>query len=268
MSPTTSTPSTTATPSVPQTLAGKVAVVSGSNSGIGLAIARELASRGANIVINYPFPSLSADATAVAASLPTKSVAICADMSTVEGPRTLADATFQEFGHIDILVNNAALAINLPFEEQTMEHWDSLVNLNSRGTFLLTQHTLRHLPPAGGRIINICSVSSRGPPPLQTIYAGTKGMVDSFTRVWAKELPPKYGCTVNAVSPGPTATEGFLAAGEEAMKVLQPTVDATPAGKRMGKPEEVAFAVAFLCEERAGGGNGQHLFVNGGLFID
>ncbi|RYO84652.1 hypothetical protein DL766_005660 [Monosporascus sp. MC13-8B] len=218
MSLTTSTPSTIATPSVPQTLAGKVAVVSGSNSGIGLAIARELASRGANIVINHPFPSLFADATAVAASLPTKSVAIRADLSTIEGPRTLADATFQEFGHIDILVNNAALAINLPFEEQTMEHWDSLVNLQSRGTFLLTQHTLRYLPPAGGRILNICSVSSRGPPPLQTIYAGTKGMVDSFTRVWAKELPPKYGCTVNAVPPGPTAAEGFLAAGEVAMK--------------------------------------------------
>ncbi|KAJ9130220.1 hypothetical protein NKR23_g12289 [Pleurostoma richardsiae] len=88
-------------------------------------------------------------------------------------------------------------------------------------------------------------------------------MVDFFTRVWAKELPPKYGCTVSAVSPGPTATEGFLSAGEEAMKVLQPTIDATPAGKRLGESEEVAFAVAFLCEERAGWVNGQHLFVNG-----
>ncbi|KAJ9130723.1 Oxidoreductase [Pleurostoma richardsiae] len=253
--------------SVPQTLAGKVAVVSGSNSGIGLAIARELASRGAHVVVNYPYPSLSADAAAVAASLPTTSVALCADVSTVEGPKALVDAAIHHFGYIDILVNNAALAINLPFEEQTLDHWDTLVNLNARGTFLLTQHTLRHMTRPAGRIVNICSVSSRGPPPLQTIYAGTKGMVDSFTRVWAKELPPKYGCTVNAVSPGPTVTEGFLAAGDEAMKVLQPTIDATPAAKRMGTPEEVAFAVAFLCEERAGWVNGQHLFVNGGLFI-
>jgi NAD(P)-dependent dehydrogenase (short-subunit alcohol dehydrogenase family) len=153
-------------------------------------------------------------------------------------------------------------------EEQTLEHWDSLVNLNGRGTFLLTKEVLPHLPKVGGRIVNICSVSARGPPPFQTIYAGTKGMVDSFTRCWAKELPPKYGCTVNAVSPGPTMTDGFLAAGEEAMKVLQPTIDATPAGKRMGKPEEVAYAVAFLCEERSGWVNGSHIFVNGGLYVD
>jgi NAD(P)-dependent dehydrogenase (short-subunit alcohol dehydrogenase family) len=242
--------------------------VSGSNSGIGLAIVRELSSRGAHVVINYPLPSLSAEADAAAASLPTPGVALCADMSTIEGPKSLADATFRHFGRIDIVVNNAALAINLPFEEQTMLHWDSLVNLNARGTFLLTQSVLPHLTRTRGRIVNICSVSSRGAPPLQTIYAGTKGMVDSFTRGWAKELPPKYGCTVNAVSPGPTATEGFLAAGEDAMKVLQPTIDATPAGKRLGKPEEVAFAVAFLCEERAAWVNGQHLFVNGGLFIN
>ncbi|KAK1767555.1 hypothetical protein QBC33DRAFT_587026 [Phialemonium atrogriseum] len=254
--------------STPQTLAGKVAVVSGSSSGIGLAIGKELASRGAHIVLNYPFPSLSAAATAAAAELPTKSTAVCADLSTVEGPKTLIAAAVEEFGRIDILVNNAALAINLPFEEQTMEHWDSLVNLNGRGTFLLTQQTLPHLTRGSGRIVNICSVSARGPPALQTIYAGTKGMVDSFTRVWARELPPKYGCTVNAVSPGPTATEGFLGAGEEAMKVLQPAIDATPAARRMGRPDEVAYAVAFLCEERSRWVNGEHLFVNGGLFVD
>lgn len=255
-------------PQAPGSLLGKVAVVSGSNSGIGLAIATELADRGAQLVINYPFPSLAAEADAIAAGLPTKSIAVCADLSTVDGPKALADAAAAAFGRIDILVNNVALAVNLPFEEQTMDHWDQLVNLNGRGTFLLTQKTLPHLPESGGRIVNICSVSARAGPPLQTIYAGTKGMIDSFTRVWAKELPPKYGCTVNAVSPGPTATAGFLAAGEEAMKVLQPTIDATPAGKRMGKPEEIAFAVAFLCEERAGWVNGQHMFVNGGLHID
>ncbi|EPE04044.1 short chain type dehydrogenase [Ophiostoma piceae UAMH 11346] len=255
-------------PQAAGSLLGKVAIVSGSNSGIGLAIATELADRGAQLVINYPFVSLAAEADTIAAGLPTKSIAVCADLSTVDGPQVLADAAAAAFGRIDILVNNVALAVNLPFEEQTLDHWDQLVNLNCRGTFLLTQKTLPHLPKSGGRIVNICSVSARAGPPLQTIYAGTKGMVDSFTRVWAKELPPKYGCTVNAVSPGPTATAGFLAAGEEAMKVLQPTIDATPAGKRMGKPEEIAYAVAFLCEERAGWVNGQHMFVNGGLYID
>ncbi|KAF2195070.1 NAD(P)-binding protein, partial [Zopfia rhizophila CBS 207.26] len=188
-------------------------------------------------------------------------------MSTTDGPGSLIDAAVSYFGRIDIVVNNAALAINLPFEEQTLEDWDRLVNLNGRGTFLLTQAALPHLTRGSGRIVNIVSVSSRAAPPLQTIYAGTKGMVDSFTRVWAKELPPKYGCTVNAVSPGPTATEGFAAAGEEAMVTLGPTIEATPVEKRLGKPEEIAYAVAFLCEEKARWVNGEHLFVNGGLFV-
>ncbi|CAK7234566.1 hypothetical protein SCUCBS95973_008979 [Sporothrix curviconia] len=251
-----------------QTLRDKVAVVSGSSSGIGLAIAQELASRGAHVVINYPFLDMKDAADAAAASLATSGLAVCADISTVDGPGALIAETVANFGQVDILVNNAALAVNLPFEEQTMDHWDQLVNLNARGTFLLTQATLPHLSGRGGRIVNIVSISARAAPPLQTIYAGTKGMVESFTRVWAKELPPKYGCTVNAVSPGPTMTDGFRAAGEEAMKVLGPTIAATPAAKRMGEPEEIAYAVAFLCEERARWVNGEQLFVNGGLYVD
>ncbi|KAH7039031.1 short chain type dehydrogenase [Macrophomina phaseolina] len=254
---------------VEQTLEGRVAIISGSSSGIGAAIARELSSRGATVVINYPFPSLSSEGQKVADGLhPRPALAVEADISTTTGPATLVAATIKAYNRLDIVVNNAALAVNLPFEEQTLEHWDRLVNLNARGTFLLTQAALPHLTRGSGRIVNIVSVSARGAPPLQTIYAGTKGMVDSFTRCWAKELPPKYGCTVNAVSPGPTMTDGFAAAGEEAMKVLQPTIDATPAGKRMGDPSEIAFAVAFLCEERARWVNGEHLFANGGLFVD
>lgn len=103
---------------------------------------------------------------------------------------------------------------------------------------------------------------------MQTIYAGTKGMVDSFTKCWAKELPPKYGCTVNTVSPGPTRTEGFAAAGEDAMKILQPTIDITPCGNRMGESSEIAFAVASLCEEQASWICGTHLVVAGGLYVD
>ncbi|KAJ9635916.1 hypothetical protein H2201_000089 [Coniosporium apollinis] len=253
---------------VDQTLAGRVALISGSDSGIGAAIAEELSARGASVVINYPLPSLRAKAEALARSLPTRSIVVEADLSTVTGPQILVDSAVAEYGKLDIVVNNAALAINLPFEEQTLEHWDQLVNLNGRGVFLLTQAALKHLTRGSGRIVNIASVSSRGPPPMQTLYAGTKGMVDSFTKVWAKELPPKYGCTVNAVSPGPTMTEGFRNAGEEVMKILQPTIDATPVAKRMADPTEIAFAVGFLCEERARWVNGEHLFVNGGLFID
>jgi NAD(P)-dependent dehydrogenase (short-subunit alcohol dehydrogenase family) len=252
----------------PHTLAGKVSVISGSSSGIGKAIAFELSSRGAHVTINYPFPALRDDAEAIVRSMPSPALAVCADIGTPTGPGDLIQATVAEFGFVDIVVNNAALAVNKTLEGHTLADWDLLVNLNGRGTFLLTQAALPHMRKPGGRIVNICSASSRAAPPMQTIYAGTKGMVDSFTRVWAKELPPKYGCTVNAVSPGPTHTEGFAAAGEEAMKVLQPTIDAIPVGPRMAAPSEIAFAVAMLCEERGRWINGVHLHANGGLFVD
>ncbi|KAL1884784.1 hypothetical protein Plec18167_002376 [Paecilomyces lecythidis] len=249
-------------------LAGKVAIVSGSNAGIGAAIIAELNSRGAYTVINYPFPHFRDEAEKLISSLKAPAIAVEADLSTVSGPQKLVDATVAKWGKIDILVNSAGLAVNKPFEEQTLDDWDLVVNLNGRGTFLLTQAALKHLTKGGSRIVNIVSISSRGPPPGQTIYAGSKGMVDSFTRCWAKELPPKYGCTVNAVSPGPTKTAGFADAGEEQMKILQPTIDQTPAGARMGEPSEIAYAVAFLCEERARWVNGEHMVVCGGLFVD
>ena len=210
----------------PTPLQGKVAIVSGSDSGIGAQIARDLSIAGAHVVVNYPYPTpeLTKRANDLVSSLPTPGLAVEADLSTTTGPQALIDATVKQYGKIDILVNNAGLAVNLPFEEQTLEHWDLLVNINGRGTFLLTQAALKHLVPKGGRIVNICSISARESPPMQTIYAGTKGMVDSFTRVWAKELPPKYGCTVNSVSPGPTRTEGFEAAGEGFMKIMGPVM--------------------------------------------
>ncbi|OQE16384.1 hypothetical protein PENSTE_c024G05099 [Penicillium steckii] len=253
-----------------QTLAGKVAIISGSSSGIGAAIVRELSSRGANTVVNYPFPNLQDEAENVISSLPSPSSAIAveADMSQIESAQKLIDAAISKWGRLDILINSVALAVNKPLEEQTLDDWDRLVNINGRGTFLLTKAALPHLTKGSGRIVNIASISARGPPPNQTIYAGTKGMVDSFTKCWAKELPPKYGCTVNAVSPGPTQTEGFAAAGEEQMKVLQPIIDQTPVGPRMGQPDEIAYAVGFLCEERARWINGAHLIASGGLFID
>ncbi|KXT01809.1 hypothetical protein AC578_2003 [Pseudocercospora eumusae] len=254
--------------STKRTLEGKVAVISGSSSGIGAAIAREFAARGAHVTINYPHAQLLAEATRVLASLETEGIAVEADLSTTDGPGILAKTAFEKFGRVDIVVNNAGLAVNKPFEKQTLDDWDLLVNLNARGTFLLTQHCLKYLSKRNGRIINICSASARAPPPMQTIYAGTKGMVDSFTRCWAKELPPKYGCTVNSVSPGPTRTEGFAAAGEEVMKILQPAIDATPCGKRMGETHEVAYAVAMLAEESAGWICGNHVMVSGGLHID
>lgn len=167
-----------------QTLSGKVAIVSGSCSGIGAAIVRELSSRGANTVVNYPFPELQPEANKVIASLQSPSIAVEGDMSKIEAPQKLVDAALTKWNRIDIVINCVALAVNKPLEEQTLEDWDLLVNINCRGTFLLTKACLPHLTKGSGRIVNIASISARGPPPNQTIYAGTKGMVDSFTKCW------------------------------------------------------------------------------------
>lgn len=169
-----------------QTLAGKVAIVSGSSSGIGAAIIRELSSRGANTVVNYPFPKFQAEADTVISSLesPSSAIAVEADMSQVESAQKLVNSAVAKWGRLDIIVNCVALAVNKPLEDQTLEDWDLLVNINGRGTFLLTKAALPHLTKGSGRIVNIASISARGPPPNQTIYAGTKGMVDSFTKCW------------------------------------------------------------------------------------
>lgn len=253
-------------------LKGKVAIVTGSSSGIGAGIALELAQRGCKVVINYPFSHNHTEAyetlSKILQSVPDADLILVeADIGSLDGPAKLIAESVSQFGEIHILVNNAALAVNKTLSSHDLNDWDTLVNLNGRGVFLTTQAVLPHLARPS-RIINICSASSRGPPPNQTIYAGTKGMVDSFTKVWAKELPRQYGCTVNIVSPGPTETAGFLSAGPDAMRILQPTIDAIPVDSRMGKVEEVAYAVAALAEDRASWINGVHLHVNGGLHID
>lgn len=167
-----------------QTLAGKVAIVTGSSTGIGAAIARELSGRGANVLINYPSAAVKEEADGVLSSLPTESISVEADMSQTSSPQILIDAALAKWNRIDILINSVGVARIKPFEEQTLEDWDFMVNVNGRGTFLLTQKVLPHLTKGSGRIVNITSTVARGPSPYQTIYAGTKGMIDSFTKVW------------------------------------------------------------------------------------
>ncbi|KAL2404114.1 hypothetical protein ABEF95_002275 [Exophiala dermatitidis] len=253
-----------------QTLAGKVAIVSGSSSGIGAATAKELSRRGASVVINFPYPSEKKNAEEVLKSLPgnQKSVIIEAELSTLQGPETIASAAALEFGHVDILVNNAGITahsvMDSPDDEDFEQIWDKVINLNGRGTLLLTRATLKHLSPSNSRIINICSTTSRDPDPDMAVYAGSKGMIESFTRCWARDLPRKYGCTVNAVAPGPVGTEGLLAAPAEFQTVIKKRIEAAPVASRLARPEEIAWTVATLCEEGAGWLNGLYVPVAGG----
>ncbi|KAI1663808.1 Short chain type dehydrogenase [Pyrenophora tritici-repentis] len=251
-----------------QTLIGKVAIVTGSaGGGIGEAIARELSDKGAHVVVNYPWKAEKAYAETVLSSLHTSEIVVEANLSTLEGPRILVEETVKEYSRIDNLINNASVAINKPLEETTLADWDLSTNLNGRGYFLMTQGVLPYLTPKDSRIVNIVSISSNTGPLNQTIYAGTKGMQEAFTRVWAKELPPVYGCTVNSISPGPTQTRVWNTVEEPAKKYLQLLATATPVSKRFGTLEEVAWSVAMLCEPRAIWINGSHLIACGGLYI-
>ena len=256
-----------------QSLAGKVALVSGSSSGIGAAIARELSSRGASLIINYPFASEEASARVVLASLATSSQSIIAeaDLATLDGPKRLAAAVSERFGRVDILVNNAGHSSFCDLSEATDDEvqraWDRTVNLNGRGTLLLTRAVLPILAASGSRIVNVGSSTSRDPDPHMSIYAGTKGMIEGFTRCWARDLPRQYGCTVNAVAPGPVGTEALLAAEGEGggfMRTLQARKEQTPVAPRYATPQEIAWMVAALCEEGASWVNGAIIPVTGG----
>ena len=181
-------------------LDGKIAVVTGSCAGIGAGIARQLSSLGATVVVNYPFASLKHEADSVLESLETPGIAVEADLSTLQGPQHLIDTAVKNFGKIDILVNNASVALFKPLELATIEEWNIMINLNGRGYLLVTQAALPHLNNPS-RIVNITSSDCRFPKLTHSLYTGTKGMQDVFTKVWSKELPPKYGCTVNSVIP-------------------------------------------------------------------
>lgn len=259
---------------VPNALAGKVALVTGSSSGIGAAVVRELSARGASVVINYGWPELEHAANDLGESLSNPWIAVEADLSTTSGPFHLVQVAVDKFGKIDIVVNNAAKATLAKVEDTTVDLWDASMATNVRGPFLVCQAALPHLPPksegGGGRIINITSAVSTDPEVQQLAYATSKGAIATFTRCLAKELPPTYGCTVNAVSPGIIKSPQFLGELQRTGGAfLTQIFDArTPVDGWIGLPEDVAFAVAFLAEERASWINGASLNVSGGMFLD
>ncbi|OAP55838.1 hypothetical protein AYL99_09990 [Fonsecaea erecta] len=259
----------------PQTLDGKLAIVSGSSKGIGAAIAIELASRGALVVINYPYTSLEPEAEttlekirATSGNHVSECFAIQSDLSTLDGPKYLVEEAVRRTNgrKVDILVNNAGIARMTFLKDITMEEWDAQVNLNGRGTLLLTQAVLPHLAKPS-RIVNLSSSGARQPYPGASIYNGTKSMIESFTRCWAVELGREYQCTVNAICPGATSTDAFNTLTGATRDSLKPMLEMTPAGSRIGEAEEMAYAAAFFCEERARWMTGVCLAVNGGTLM-
>jgi 3-oxoacyl-[acyl-carrier protein] reductase len=244
-------------------LTGKVAVVTGASKGIGAAIAAELAQEGASVVVNYA--SSAAGADAVVSKIKAaggKAKAVRADVSKAADSKQLIDAAVQEFGKVDILINNAGTYEFLPLEKIDETHFDKIFNLNVRGLLFATQAVAAAFGAAGGVIINIGSMASLSNPPMGTVYSASKAALDSITQSLAGELGPRK-IRVNAVLPGPVETEGVNAMEnwDQFKAMLLPR---TPLG-RIGQPRDIATVVSFLVSDEAGWMTGEIIPAAGGL---
>lgn len=243
-------------------LAGKIAVVTGASKGIGAAIAKRLAGEGAAVVVNYA--SSQKDADQVVAEIVRgggRAIAVKADLSVRADIERLFAATQHAFGAVDILVNNAGIYNPAPLEEVTEEHFYKHINLNMLGLVISTQEAVKHFNREGGSIVNISSVVSTLGMPGLSIYSSTKAAVDALTRSLSKELAPRR-IRVNSVNPGMVETEGLHATGF--IESRQQIEAITPLG-RIGQPEDIAPAVAFLASGDASWITGETLYISGGL---
>jgi len=245
-------------------LEGQVAVVTGASKGIGASIARHLAADGAAVVVNYSSSKEGADrVVAEITSKGGKAVAVQANVAKLGDIQRLFAETKKAFGRLDILVNNAGVYEFLPLEQVTAEHFHKQFDLNVLGLILTSQEAVKYIGPGGGAIINIGSVAATAGLPGSSVYGGTKAAVDAVTRALAKELGPRK-IRVNSINPGMIETEGFHAAGIADSDFRKQVEATTPLG-RIGQPQDVAPAVAFLASNDAAWITGETLFISGGL---
>ncbi|TYS20698.1 SDR family oxidoreductase [Bacillus subtilis] len=240
---------------------GKTAIVTGASRGIGRAIAEQLADLGIKVAVNYS--SSPEKAEEVVEGIKKKggeTVAIQADLSRVAGVESLFTKTIEAFGKVDILINNAGVNIYQPIEKVTEEDFDKQFNLNVKGTFFACQQAMKYMEEKG-RIINFSTSVVGQMFPTYSVYAGTKGAVEQFTRQLAKELAVKQ-ITINAVAPGPVNTELFtVGKTEQQIEGLKKTI----ALGRIGEPEDIANVIEFLVSEKSQWITGQTIRVNGGF---
>ena len=246
-------------------LAGKVALVTGSSQGIGAGIAVRLAEEGADVIVNYR--SHPEEGNAVKAQIESagrRSVAIGADLGSVDAVFKLIADGVAALGQIDILVNNAGVEKNASFWDVTEKDYDFVLNTNLKGPFFATQAFVKHLQgrKAPGKIINISSVHEDLPFPHFTSYCASKGGMKMMMRNLSIELAP-FGITINNVAPGAIETPINHALLNDAAK-LKALLENIPLN-RLGKPADVSSAVAFLASSDADYITGTTLVVDGGL---
>jgi NAD(P)-dependent dehydrogenase (short-subunit alcohol dehydrogenase family) len=243
-------------------LEGKIALVTGGNSGIGLATAKQFVNEGAYVFITG---RRKAELDAATKEIGKNVTAVQGDVSNLADLDRLFAQIKREKGKLDILFANAGVARYAPFGTITEEHYDSIFNINVKGLLFTVQKALPLLPDGASIILNASIVGSKGLP-SNSVYSATKAAVRSFARTWTTDLKERR-LRVNAVSPGPIETPGLhdlvasTGAGEQRLKMISSSV---PLG-RLGTPDEIAKAVVFLASDDASYITGIELFVDGGF---
>jgi len=243
-------------------LEGKIALITGGNSGIGLATAKQFVSEGAYVFITgRREPELVAAVKEIGRNV----TGVQGDVSNLGDLDRLFAQIKREKGKLDIVFANAGVAKYAPFGTITEEHYDSIFGINVKGLLFTVQKALPLLPDGASIILNASVVASKGLS-ANSVCSATKAAVRSFARTWTTDLKD-HRIRVNAVSPGPIATPGLnelvasTGAGEERLKMIS---DNVPLG-RLGKPDEIAKAVVFLASDDSSYVTGTELFVDGGF---
>ncbi|MFE6385957.1 SDR family oxidoreductase [Nocardiopsis dassonvillei] len=238
----------------------RVALVTGGSRGIGRAMAERLAADGQDVAIVYAGNTAAAEAAVAAVTdAGGGAVAIRADVADEDAVRAAFDAVEERFGGVDVVVNSAGIMLLDTVADFDLADLDRMHRTNIRGTFVVNQQAARRVR-RGGAIINVSTSVGKLALPTYAAYAASKGAVDAISPVLAKELRGR-DVTVNAVAPGPTATDLFLA--DKSEEQVERLAGMNPFG-RLGAPEDIAEVVSFL----AGPGrwvNGQTLYANGGM---
>ncbi|KAB2716212.1 SDR family NAD(P)-dependent oxidoreductase [Brucella intermedia] len=245
----------------------KIALVTGASRGIGRAIAIGMAKRGFDVAINdieRQQDALQEVARAIEAT-GRQALTVYADVSNKADVEAMVSNVVDVFGRIDALVNNAGILIAGDVEHLKEEHWDSVLDVNAKGTFLVVQAALPHMKRQKyGRIVNIASIGGKHGAPEQAHYSASKAAVMGFTRVLAQEVGT-YGITANCICPGIILTDMGRVNLDDAA-VRQAWQEKT-AMRRIGDPEDVVGPVAFLASDDAAFVTGQSLNVDGGIVL-
>jgi 3-oxoacyl-[acyl-carrier protein] reductase len=246
-------------------LKGKVAIVTGASKGIGAAIAKALAAAGAAVAVNYSSGKDGADRTVTEINRKGgKAIAIQGDVGKAADVKRLFEETKKTFGSVDVLVNNAGVFDFQPIEAITEEGFHRHFNVNVLGTILATQEAVKHFPRSGGSIVNLSSIASENPVPNSSLYAATKGAIDTLTMALSKELGPR-NIRVNTVAPGLVDTEGNRKVGFVGSSDGDAIAATTPLGARFAQPEDIAPVVVFLASDDAAWLTGERISASGGL---